>query len=227
VLYPSEVWEWASRAGGRFRHWFGPLSVVSERAAGLASGLAVRWVALTAPLRRGGARVRSTPPLVRDTTRWLALTALPALLLVVSLLSAAGSAGVVDTPASADRAAETADLGQEWRMFAPDPPDRTWWVATPATRPDGRSVDAFHDEALARDSPEQADRMASFRWRKYFKKIRHEEESTHHAEYARYLCANRNIDSVAIHYGYRTTEPGRTEFGGETLASFECAQFVD
>ncbi|WP_336328359.1 HTTM domain-containing protein [Halovenus sp. HT40] len=224
VLYPSSAWDWLAHAGRRIQSHVEPLSI----GAGVVDSTADRWNSLSRPVRQRGRSLRSAVPKpVRHTTRRLVLSGLPAIIVVFSLLSAAGAAGVVDTPDSADSAVETADLGQDWRMFAPDPPDHSWWIATPATRPDGSSVDAFHDESLAPDSPAQADRMASFRWRKYFQKIRHEEGSIHHAEYARYLCANRNIDSVAIYHGYQSTDPGRTEFGGETLASFECTDFAD
>jgi hypothetical protein len=218
VLYPPSAWDWVDRAVDTVRQRVGSPALASG------SGLAGRWHSLTAPLRRGWGQLRAAAPeSVRVQTHRFVFTGIPAIIVCFTLLSAVGAAGVVDTPDSADAAVETADLGQDWRMFAPEPPDRTWWIATPATRPDGSSVDAFHDETLPRDSPEQADRVASFRWRKYFQKIRHEEGSIHHTEYARYLCENRNIERVAIYHGYQSTDPGRAEFGGETLASVECA----
>ncbi|MXR50680.1 HTTM domain-containing protein [Halovenus sp. WSH3] len=215
VLYPAGAYAWAARTAGKIRRRLGidPPSLPDALSAG------------AVPVDLPGGRLRAALPApVRRRGRQLFFVGVPALIIFVSLLSAVSAAGLVDTPETADSAIETSDLGQDWRMFAPDPPERSWWLATPATRPDGRSVDAFHDEPLARDSPKQAERMPGFRWRKLYQKLIFQNVTAHRTEYARYLCETRNVEQVTLYYGYHSSEPGRIEAGGEILLSHTCSR---
>ena len=215
VLYPPSAWDWAGTVAARIR----------ERPGGGTFGLA--GLPRVPSLRSGlPPRSAAVPDRVKSTAHGLVFTGVPVLLVLFSLLSAAGAVGF-QTPEQTDDAIETADFGQNWQMFAPDPPDRTWWIATPATRPDGSSVDAFHDRPLAADSPTQANQMASFRWRKYFQTLRFADDGRRQTEYARYLCENRNIETVGLYYGYQSAEPAPGyEAGGETLSSHNCDEFL-
>jgi hypothetical protein len=210
VLYPPSAWDWTQRRGASIRDRLG----VSKSALEFLPSR--EKISSTVP-------TVTVPDRVRSGTHGVVFRGVPAILVTFSLLSAAGVVGF-PTPEPADEAIETADFGQNWQMFAPEPPDRTWWIATPAERSDGTSVDAFHDEQLAVDSPRQADRMASFRWRKYFQTLRYADTEPRQSAYARYLCANRNIERVELYYGYQTV-PGEQpyEAGGQTLSAFECS----
>ncbi|WP_436902941.1 hypothetical protein [Halovenus halobia] len=214
VLYPPGAWDWVQRSAGRVRNRLG----VSAPALDSISS----WERSTLRFPSG-----AVPDRVRSVAHAVVFRAVPAVLVTFSLLSAAGVVGF-PTPEPTDEAIETADFGQNWQMFAPEPPDRTWWIATPAERPDGTSVDAFHDRPFAADSPAQANHMASFRWRKYFQTLRFADTHPRQTEYARYLCENRNIERVELYYGYQTV-PGEQpyEAGGETLAAFECSEFTE
>ncbi len=214
VLYPPGAWDWAGRQAARVR----------TRLGGDALGLA--GLSRLPSLQLGlGSLPTGVPDQIKSIAHVLVFTGVPAMLVIFSLLSAAGAVGF-QTPEQTDNAVETADFGQNWQMFAPDPPDRTWWIATPATRPDGSSVDGFHDRPFAADSPKQANHMASFRWRKYFQTLRFADDGPRQTEYARYLCENRNIETVGLYYGYQSVEPAPGyEAGGETLSSHSCDEF--
>ena len=216
VLYPPSAWDWAGSVAAR----------VPNRLGGDALGFdgVPRIPSITAGL---SGRSSGVPDRVTSVAHVLIFTVVPAVLVSFSLLSTAGAVGV-PTPEPTDQAVETADFGQDWQMFAPDPPDSTWWIATPAARPDGSTVDAFHDRPLAADSPKQANLIASSRWRKYFQTLRFADTQPRQTEYARYLCENRNIERVELYYGYQSVEPAPGyEAGGETLAAFECSEFVE
>lgn len=212
VLYPPRAWD---RAQCRAATIGDRLSVSTPDFHQLPS-----WKENTLP-----SLTATVPEPVRSGLHAAVFRGVPAVLVTFSLLSAAGVVGF-PTPEPTDEAIETADFGQNWQMFAPEPPDRSWWIATPAERLDGTSIDAFHNEQLAADSSRQADRMASFRWRKYFQTLRFADTQPRQTEYARYLCENRNINRVELYYGYQTV-PGEQpyEAGGQTLAVFECSAF--
>ena len=214
VLYPPSAWDWAGSVAARVRERFG------GDALGLGELPRVR--STTAGL---SGRSAGVPDQFASAAQVLIFTVVPAVLVTFSLLSAAGAVGV-PTPEQTDQAVETADFGQDWQMFAPNPPDSNWWIATPAERPDGTSVDAFHDRPFAADSPKQANQIASSRWRKYFQTLRYADTEPRQSAYARYLCENRNIERVELYYGYQTV-PGEQpyEAGGETLSAFECSEF--
>lgn len=212
LLYPPRAWDWLER--------------VSERTGvgSLARGARERVVAVspTAPSAGASQLRRAIPPRLRQGVRTFVLVGLPAMLLVASLLSAAGAVGIVDQPAGTASAVETADIGQDWGMFAPDPPDTTWWIAAPATRADGSSIDALKGKQMDRTASAHADEMASFRWRKYFQMLRGESGAQREA-FAAYLCEKRAVETVELYYGWERVGPGgETERGGETLLVYDC-----
>jgi hypothetical protein len=222
LLYPPQAWDWFARAGER--------AGVGARVRRAGVGARLRdtreRVTATAPMVpspvEGGLRP-AVPPRLRQGARTFVLAGLPALILAASLVSAAGAVGLVDQPGATASAVETADVGQDWGMFAPNPPDTTWWIAAPATRADGGSIDAFQGKALNRTSAAHADRMPSFRWRKYFQMLRSAEDGPQRSQFARYLCEQRDVETVELYYGWERLDPGgETERGGETLLAYDC-----
>jgi len=215
LLYPPVFWDRLARA--------------SERVGASARLQDAREkVASTVPATVGASRLRqSVPARVRRGAHIVTFVGIPSIILVFSLVSAAGAVGVIGQPDATASAVETADVGQDWGMFAPDPPDTTWWIAAPATAADGSHVDAIQGNKLDRSDPAHAARMPSFRWRKYFQMLRHEESTVHHAAFARYLCETRDLEQVTLYSGYQTTGPGQTESGGETLGVYDCASVAD
>lgn len=188
--------------------------------------------------RRAEAAVR---PSTRIRPEWLPLDRLSAVLWVVIpavvftlvLLSAGATATETDLPEPLERGIDTANLQQEWQMFAPYPARTTHWYAFPANRTDGTSIDAFYGgpAALARP-PDAADTYPSNRWRKYLQSVRGDEDGTFRTAFAEYLCTRWNqnhatdIETVAIYTGYERTDPFSGEVqasGGRYLYRHECS----
>jgi len=216
LLYPPQVWNWLTR--------------VSERSGARARLRRVREHLLTAtPVPATGLASLSVPPRrivpagLREGIRSAVLVGLPAAILVLSLVSAGGAVGVVDQPDTTASAVETVGIGQDWGMFAPNPPDTSWWIATPATRADGTSSDAFQGKRMDRTATAHADQMPSFRWRKYFQMLRGAETGPQRSQFARYLCEIRDVETVELYYGWeRVDSDGTAERGGETLLVYDC-----
>lgn len=205
LFFPPTAWDVAGRVVGksrfavRIRSWSGRI----EAAVAPSARLYPQW------LRLG--RVRGL--------LWIGI---PAVVFALVLLSAGATATDTDLPDPVETGIETANLQQEWRMFAPHPSRTTQWFAFPANRTDGTTVDAFYGgPAELGRPPDAADTYPSNRWRKYLQKVRGDDATAYRTALAEYLCTRWNrdhaieIERVAIYSGYERTDP----FTGESHAS--------
>ena len=195
------------------------------------AGRVVTGTRIAETLRSVFRRVEATvPPATRIRPSWPRLdrlravlwVAIPAVVFALVLLSAGSTATDTDLPGPVEQGIDTANLQQEWRMFAPHPARTTHWYAFPANRSDGTTVDAFYGgPADLGRPPDAADTYPSNRWRKYLQSVRGEGGEPYRASLASHLCTrwNRNhatdIERIAIYTGYERTDP----FSGEVQAS--------
>lgn len=215
LLYPPVAWDRLAQAServdasARLRRVRASLRRARGRAASVAPAIDTPRLQRAAPAR------------LRRSTHAVAFVGIPAIILVFSLVSAAGAVGVIGQPDATANAVETADVGQDWGMFAPDPPDTSWWIAAPATRADGSHIDALQGNNLDRADPEHAARMPSFRWRKYFQMLRAAETGPQRSQFARYLCQQRDVETVELYYGWADVGPNG-DAGGRPLVVYDC-----
>ena len=173
---------------------------------------------------------------LRSVAGTAVFTVVPAVALVLVLLSAMGTTGLADPPDPAETAVSTIGMEQDWRMFAPDPTRTTRWYAAPANRTDGRRVDALlgGPPSLARPA-EAADTYPSFRWRKAIGSVHGAEDDAYRDHFADFLCERYNrthetdLESVSLYYGYERVDYRTGEVvdsGGYTLIEYDCGSPV-
>ncbi|QCC51635.1 HTTM domain-containing protein [Halapricum salinum] len=159
-------------------------------------------------------------------------TVLPAILLVLVLLSAGSIATDTALPEPVEKSLDTTNLQQRWQMFAPYPTSTTRWMAFPANTTAGTSVDAFYGGPPDLDRPASVDSTyPSNRWRKFFQSVREDDGGPYRTAFAAYLCEQWNrehetdLSRVAIYAGDERTDPfggGTTDSGGRYLLRHEC-----
>lgn len=118
---------------------------------------------------------------------------------------------------------------RSWNMFAPDPPQETWWYAAPATLESGNRVDALAGEPVNLSRPpEVSDRFPNQRWKKFLGTARH--EPSLRRSLATYLCSrwNRSHDDAIervdlIVLTESTNLTGSESVDRERLGSYQCA----
>jgi hypothetical protein len=169
---------------------------------------------------------------VTDGARFVVLSLVPAIVLVLILLSAMGTADIADPPDQAENAVETIRMEQTWRMFAPNPVTTTRWMAMPANRTDGTTVDAFHEGPVNLEKPANvADSYPTFRWRKVLTRMRSADGGLLRSYFSNYLCERYNrthstdLQRVTIYYGYERVDPRTGEIetsGGRTIFEYDC-----
>lgn len=107
--------------------------------------------------------------------------------LVVLVVVNAIGLGAVSAPA------ETPEQVTErsWDMFAPSPPQETWWYVAPANLTSGRQVNAITGETFERGRPDNvATQYPNERWRKFFADARTDQRLR--GSLAGYLCDRWN-----------------------------------
>jgi len=205
LFYPPAAWNVAARVVGetRFADLIRSWSRRIEAAVSPSARLYPQWIRL-------------------DRARALLWAGIPAVVFALVLLSAGATTTDTDLPGPIETGIDTANLQQEWRMFAPHPSRTTQWFAFPANRTDGTTVDAFYGgPADLGRPPDAADTYPSNHWRKYLQSVRDDDATAYRRALAEYLCTRWNRDHatditrVAIYSGYERTDP----FTGESQAS--------
>ncbi|WP_233560853.1 HTTM domain-containing protein [Haloarcula sp. Atlit-47R] len=118
---------------------------------------------------------------------------------------------------------------RSWNMFAPDPPQETWWYAAPATLESGNRVDALAGEPVNLSRPpEVSDRFPNQRWKKFLGTARH--EPSLRRSLATYLCSRWNrshgdamkrVELIVLTES--TNLNGSESVDREGLGSYQCA----
>ncbi|WP_367175412.1 HTTM domain-containing protein [Haloarcula rubripromontorii] len=184
--------------------------------------LADHWPAATEALRPRRPESAAGPSQSRFPTTASSLAALGVVAIVV--LNAI-AVGFVPAPTGTPDRIEA----RSWNMFAPDPPQETWWYAAPATLDSGQRIDALTGEPVNLSRPaEVSDRIPNPRWKKFLGTARH--KSSLRRSLATYLCSQWNqshddaIDRVDL---VLLTEPtnlnGPESVDQERLGSYQCA----
>jgi hypothetical protein len=189
-----------------------------------------RWSSI--PSVRSAVLARLLPVSCRlERGRDLLVTVVPALFVVLVLLSNAAAVGYTSVPESADRALEATDTEQGWGMFAPDPVRTTRWFAAPGTLANGSEVDVLHESPVTADRPTHVETTyPSARWRKYLSRVRYADNTNHRSYLANYLCERWNrrhdtsVETVSLWGLDELVEPynGTTSSNHVKLIEYEC-----
>ncbi|WP_336358193.1 HTTM domain-containing protein [Haloarcula sp. CGMCC 1.6347] len=184
--------------------------------------LADRWPAAIEALRPRGPDSATGPSQLWFPTTTASLAALGIVAIVV--LNAIAVGFVAAPTGTPDRIED-----RSWNMFAPDPPQETWWYAAPATLESGNRVDALTGEPVTLSRPpEVSDRFPNQRWKKFLGTARH--EPSLRRSLATYLCSRwnqRHDDAMErvelIVLTESTNLNGSESVSQERLGSYQCA----
>jgi len=190
LFYPPVFWDGVTTLAARSESVSSLREYSSRGAAALSrrSGRSRLRSVFAVPAGRSDWLRRRVPWL---ETGWRLLsTAIPALFVVLLVLSNAATISFVSTPAPVENALETADAEQNWRMFAPKPVTTTRWYVAPGTLANGSEVDVLTESAVDFDRPPNVERTyRTGRWRKYLAYVR---SGYHRTYFADYLCERWN-----------------------------------
>ncbi|WP_225306763.1 HTTM domain-containing protein [Haloarcula hispanica] len=185
-------------------------------------GLANRWPAAIEALRPRWPDAATGPPQIWFPTTTASLAALGIVAIVV--LNAIAVGFVAAPTGTPDRIED-----RSWYMFAPDPPQETWWYAAPAPLESGNRVDALTGEPVTLSRPpEVSDRFPNQRWKKFLGTARH--EPSLRQSLATYLCSRWNqghddaMERVELIVLTESTNlNGSESVDQERLGSYQCA----
>ncbi|MDQ2072568.1 HTTM domain-containing protein [Haloarcula sp. H-GB4] len=184
--------------------------------------LADRWPTAIEALRPRWPESATGPPQAwfPTTTQSLAVLGIVAIVLLNAV-----AVGFVAAPTGTPDRIED----RSWNMFAPDPPQETWWYAAPAPLESGNRVDALTGETVNLSRPpEVSDRFPNQRWKKFLGTARH--EPSLRRSLATYLCSRWNqshddtMERVELIFLTESTNlSGPESVDREQLGSYQCA----
>ncbi|WP_254763519.1 HTTM domain-containing protein [Natrinema marinum] len=228
-FYPPVVWNGASALATRTglaepsRRW-------GRRLATAVRGFDSRIDAPAAPIptARG---IRSAVSNVRERGGTLFTTAVPALFLVLVVLSNAQAVGYTQVPDPGQSALDAAAAEQHWRMFAPEPLQTDGWYVVPATLENGSTVDAMYESEVSWEPPPSGAAVyPNARWRKYLSNVYGADNKNHRSYLSNYLCERWNrshetdIEDLELYYVRQPSEPyNETESTSEIMIQqYDC-----
>ncbi|WP_209544965.1 HTTM domain-containing protein [Halorubrum trapanicum] len=236
-FYQTPVWDAAERGVNRLApsaalaRWRARL----ESAGGRIASLDASAPRSTPNGRLDGLRDRLHAGVERGSP--LFSTVLPALFVVLIVLSSAQSVGYGEVPDPGEEVLETVEMDQHWQMFAPEPARTTRWFAAPGVLENGSERDVLHDAEVSLDRPPDVDATyPTARWRKYLSNVRSGNNENHRSYLANYLCAEWNrthatgVENVTVYQLYERTDPynGTVQAANEfELIEYDCSgEFV-
>ncbi|QLG50499.1 HTTM domain-containing protein [Natrinema halophilum] len=207
-FYPPTVWNWISALASRIglaqplHRWLRRLdAVVPDRPAAGRGGIALPGPRnlLSAGLEHG---------------RAVFSTALPALFLVLIVLSNAQAVGYTQVPDPGESVLDATETDQSWRMFAPEPLQTDGWYVVPGELENGTEVDAMYESEVSWEPPPDGNAVyPSARWRKYLSNVWGADNTNHRSYLGNYLCDrwNRNhgtnLEEIQIYYVAQPSQP--------------------
>ncbi|OAQ53644.1 hypothetical protein HTG_05135 [Natrinema mahii] len=207
-FFPPVVWDRVTAAVAR-AGFAGPLRNAVERFRRLRPERSMADVA-------GTAVVPSHRFLTAAVARGRSLlsTAVPAVFLVLILLSNAQALGYTQVPDAGETALEATETDQSWRMFAPEPLQTDGWFHAPADLENGSRVDAMHRSAINwNPPPSHEDVYPTTRWRKYLANVESGDNENHQSYVSNYLCERWNddhqtdIERLELYYMAQESDP--------------------
>ncbi len=186
--------------------------------------------ALAAPVPTSR-EIRSAVADARERSRTLFTTALPAVFLVLVVLSNAQAVGYTQVPDPGESALEAAQAEQHWRMFAPEPLQTDGWYVVPATLENGSTVDAMYESEVSWEPPPSGKAVyPNARWRKYLSNVYGADNENHRSYLSNYLCQRWNgshetdIEELELYYVRQPSQPyNETEPTSEIMIQqYDC-----
>ncbi|WP_408959104.1 HTTM domain-containing protein [Natrinema sp. 74] len=158
--------------------------------------------------------VRSLVADIRERGQTLFTSAVPALFLVLVVLSNAQAVGYTQVPDPGQSALEAAQAEQHWRMFAPEPLQTDGWYIVPATLENGSTVDAMYESEVRWEPPPSGTAVyPNARWRKYLSNVYQADNENHRSYLSNYLCQRWNrghetdLEELELYYIRQPSQP--------------------
>ncbi|PCR89936.1 HTTM domain-containing protein [Natrinema ejinorense] len=185
LFYPPVVWDRLTALATRA----GATPVLRRELSRLQRGVPRFSVSLLPSAREAGPSLTA----IRGHSRVLFSTIVPWLFLSLVVLSNAAAVDYTEVPEPAEDVIDTAQAGQSWRMFAPNPTSDARWLVVPGELENGTKIDVYHGSAVDWDRPPSVDKTyETARWRKYVSNMRYAGNENHHSYFANYLCGRWN-----------------------------------
>ncbi|WP_254523180.1 HTTM domain-containing protein [Natrinema caseinilyticum] len=225
-FYPSGVWD----AGAAFASRIGLAAPLHRWASRLEAAVPGRAVT-----DRVGASASPSRRLVSDGLdrgRSLFSATVPAVFLVLVVLSNAQAVGYTQVPDPGQSVLDATETDQSWRMFAPEPLQTDGWYVVPGELENGSEVDAMYGSEVSWEPPPDGNAVyPNSRWRKYLSNVWGADNENHRSYLANYLCDRRNrthrtdLERIQLYYVAQPSEPyNETEPTNEImLQQYNCS----
>ncbi|WP_254529421.1 HTTM domain-containing protein [Natrinema gelatinilyticum] len=224
-FYPSAVWDAGTAVASRI----GLADSLHRRASRLEARVLDRAVtdrvAVSAPSSR-----RLVPDGL-DRGRTLFSATVPAVFLVLVVLSNAQAVGYTQVPDPGQSVLDATETDQSWRMFAPEPLQTDGWYVVPGELENGSEVDAMYGSEVSWEPPPDGNVVyPTSRWRKYLSNVWGADNTNHRSYLGNYLCDRWNrthrtdLERIQIYYVAQPSEPyNETESTNEILLKqYDC-----